>query len=84
MHDGLLYVTEAVYVRDYILRLSFSNGDKRLFDFSTVFNRGVLTKLQDMTYFKAFTLDPFTVDWNDEIGFDPEFLYDNGMPIEVS
>ena len=23
-----------------------------------------------------FRLDPFTVDWNDEIGFAPEYLYE--------
>ena len=38
-------------------------------------------KLQDLDYFKAFTLDPFTIDWNDEIGFAPEYLYERGIQI---
>lgn len=25
-----------------------------------------------------YSLDPFTIDWNNEIGFAPEFLYENG------
>ena len=29
--------------------------------------------------FKSFRLDPFTVDWNDEIGFAPERLYELGV-----
>jgi len=24
-------------------------------------------------------IDPFSVDWNNEIGFAPEFLYENGV-----
>jgi hypothetical protein len=37
--------------------------------------------LQDIDYFKAFTLDPFTIDWNDEIGFAPEYLYERGVQL---
>ena len=44
-----------------------------------MYNEGIGKKLQDLTYFKQFTLDPFSVDWNNEIGFAPEFLYDNAM-----
>ncbi|MBQ0081299.1 MAG: DUF2442 domain-containing protein [Alistipes sp.] len=75
----ILKVTNAEYVKDYILALTFNNGEVRKFDFSTVFNEGICKKLQDITYFKHFSLDPFSVDWNDEIGFAPEFLYENAM-----
>lgn len=36
-------------------------------------------KLKDIDYFKNFTIDPFTIDWNNEIGFATEFLYDKGV-----
>ena len=75
----ILKVTNAVYVRDYILALTFNNGEVRNFDFATVYNDGICTKLKDPAYFKNFTLDPFSVDWNNEIGFAPEFLYENAM-----
>ena len=32
-----------------------------------------------INYFKSFRLDPFTVDWNDEIGFAPRYLYERGV-----
>ena len=35
--------------------------------------------LEDLEYFKKFTLDPWTVDWNNEIGFAPEYLYEVGI-----
>jgi len=39
---------------------------------------GLYKKLADLNYFKNFTLDPFTIDWNNEIGFVPEYLYELG------
>ncbi len=77
----ILKITNAAYVRDYILALTFSNGEVRNFDFATVFNEGICTKLKNMSYFKKFKLDAFSVDWNNEIGFAPEFLYENAMTL---
>ena len=34
-----------------------------------------------LDYFKSFALDHFTVDWNNEIGFDPMFLYERSVLI---
>lgn len=75
----ILKVVNAEYVKDYILELTFNNGEVKKFDFSTVFDEGICTKLKDISYFKNYKLDPFSVDWNNEIGFAPEFLYENAM-----
>lgn len=72
----LLRITEAEYIHDYVLRLTFNTGEKRLCDFLPLANGGVCDKLRSMDYFRNFTLDPFTLDWNNEIGFAPEYLYD--------
>ena len=76
MNDVILKIVDAEYVEDYILRLTFNNGEVRLMDFSSLMEKGVCRKLRDLDYFKSFTLDPFTVDWNNEIGFAPRFLYE--------
>lgn len=76
--NDILTVTHAEYVGGYTLRIAFSNGAERLFDFSKEYSTGICRKLQDMDYFKRFTLDPFTIDWNNEIGFAPEYLYEKG------
>ena len=73
----ILKVVDASYVDDYTLMLTFNNGDKRKCDFAPLSKKGICTKLQDLDYFKSFSLDPFTVDWNNEIGFAPEFLYEH-------
>ena len=71
----ILTVTAAVYVNDNTLRITFSNGEERLLDFTPLMQEGICRKLQDKNYFKSFTLDPFTIEWNNEVGFAPEFLY---------
>ena len=59
--------------------LTFNTGEVRLVDFTPLMQKGICRKLQDLDYFKSFRLDPFTVDWNDEIGFAPRYLYERGM-----
>ena len=77
----ILSITDAQYVRDYILRLTFNDGTVKLVDFTPLMQKGICRKLQDLDYFRNFTLDPFTVDWNNEIGFAPESLYERGISV---
>ncbi|MBP3739159.1 MAG: DUF2442 domain-containing protein [Muribaculaceae bacterium] len=81
MNNEVLTVIAAEYAHGHTLRLTFSNGEVRLVDFTPLMQKGICTKLQDLDYFKSFTLDPFTVDWNDEIGFAPRYLYEHGTAI---
>ena len=74
----ILKIVAAEYVRDMILRLTFNDGCVKVCDFAPIAQKGICTKLQDLNYFKNFTLDPFSVDWNNEIGFAPEYLYEIG------
>ncbi|MBQ3580243.1 MAG: DUF2442 domain-containing protein [Bacteroidales bacterium] len=76
-----LKVVSAEYVRDYTLRLVFNDGTEKLVDFTPMMQKGICRKLQDLDYFRSFRLDPFTVDWNNEIGFAPEALYERGVAV---
>ena len=77
----LIYITSAKYVSGYILELTFNNGEVKLFDFTRLYDKGICTKLQNLEYFKNFKLDAFSVDWNNEIGFAPEYLYEQGISV---
>lgn len=81
MDDIILKIVKAEYVKDYVLRLTFNNGEIRLMDFLPLMDKGICKKLLDLDYFKSFTLDPFTVDWNNEVGFAPRFLYERSVLI---
>lgn len=78
----LLTIVNAVYAGDYKIVAEFSNGETRLLDFSQLVSsgKGLCQLLVDKSYFRNFKLDPFTIDWNDEIGFDPDFLYEMSKP----
>lgn len=79
----LLTVIKARYIDGYRIEAVFSNGIKKMIDFAPVIQRakGIVKKLEDVEFFKKFTLDPFTIDWNNEIGFDPQDLYEKGTTI---
>ena len=76
-------IIKARYIDDYRIEAVFSNGIKKRIDFAPVIQRakGIVKKLEDVESFKKFTLDPFTIDWNNEIGFDPQDLYEKGTTI---
>jgi len=84
MGDEILTIVKATYAGDYSIVAEFSNGETRIIDFSELVasGKGMCKKLADKQYFSHFTLDPFTIDWNNEIGFEPEFLYSMSKPIE--
>lgn len=79
----LLTIVKAKYLDGYRIEAVFSNGIKKLLDFTDIINngKGIVQKLSNVNYFKNFTLDPFTIDWNNEIGFDPQDLYERGKTI---
>ena len=81
MDDIILKIVKAEYVEDYVLRLTFNNGEIRLMDFLPLMDKGICKKLRDLDYLKSFALDPFTVDWNNEVGFAPRFLYERSVLI---
>ena len=76
--NSILKVIQADYVHGHVLRLSFNDGVTKLVDFWPLAQKGLCTKLQNMDYFRNFTLYPFSVDWSNEIGFAPEYLYEIG------
>jgi hypothetical protein len=78
--NQILTIEKAEYIRDYVLLLHFNDGSVLYCDFEPLSNNGICTKLKDLEYFKNYRLDPFTIDWNNEIGFAPEYLYKIGTP----
>ena len=80
--NDILTVKQADYLNDYKLIIHFSNGETKSFDFSALFEKGICHKLKNKSYFRNFRIDPFTIDWNNEIGFAPEYLYENGTPLD--
>ncbi|WP_292428880.1 DUF2442 domain-containing protein [Methylobacter sp.] len=61
---------------DSSLELWFNTEDHRLFDARPYLNRGVFTRLQDVSLFKQAFVALDTVFWPGDLDIAPETLYD--------
>ena len=68
-------VTGVEPLDNYLLRLTFSNGKIKIFDFKPYLDKPVFTPLKDKNVFNKAQVKYDTVVWSDKIDFDPESLY---------
>ena len=62
-------------LRDYQLLITFSNGEKKIYNAQNDIIEGVLTKLQNKSFFAQAKIARGSVVWDDEIDIAPETLY---------
>jgi hypothetical protein len=60
---------------NYLLLLTFENGEKRQFDLKPYLNIGIFKELRDPDLFKTVKTNFDSIEWANEADFDPEFLY---------
>ena len=70
-----LSIKEVKPATDYMLILTFENGEKRQFDMKPFLNIGIFSELQDVSMFNTVHVSFDTIEWNNEADFDPEILY---------
>lgn len=76
----LIWITEAHYLNDYKMMLVFNDGLQKVFDFGKLMceNQKIYGRLSDVSVFKDFELDGWTVTWLDgRLDVAPEYLYNN-------
>ena len=66
---------------DYTLILSFSNGERRVYDARQLLDYPVYAPLRNMPFFLGAYCDGCAVAWSDEVDIAPEALFENGVPI---
>ena len=69
-----LHVLEARHVRDYVVRLRFSDGATGDVDLRTELEGPVFGALKDVEQFKRFSIACHTLTWPNGADFAPEFL----------
>jgi hypothetical protein len=73
----LILVTSARYLNDYTLELTFSDGVKAEIDFTVWIKKYPFFKpLENIDYFKTFSLDGATVVWENGADIAPETLHE--------
>jgi len=78
MYTGVVQVQAT---DDHKLILTFDNNEHRLFDIAPYLNIGRFAELKDINVFKKIGLAFDTVEWENGLDMDPEFLYENSERI---
>ncbi len=75
----LIKVKEAKYVENYKLGLVFNDGFKGVIDLKNkIFtdHRDIFKPLQTIEYFKSFSQNSWTIEWENGLDLAPEYLYE--------
>ena len=74
----MIKIVNTTYIKEYIVRLEFSDGSYTDYDFSYLLSKNsVLTKpLRNKEYFKSFFLELGAICWKNGLELSPESLYE--------
>jgi hypothetical protein len=64
---------------DYKLILTFENSEKRCLDMSQFFGFGSFVELKDINEFKKVRVSFDTIEWENGLDLEPEFLYEKSV-----
>ena len=76
MYIGLI---DVVPQENYVLHLTFENGEQRYLDMKPYLHRGVFKELADIDTFNTAYVSFDTVAWKNEIDLAPEVLYEKSV-----
>ena len=74
-------VKRVVPEADYKLRITFMNGEVRIFDVKPLLNKGVFRELQDTSMFASVHPWHGTVQWSGGQDLCPDTLFEDSVPV---
>lgn len=74
----MIRVVDVDYIKDYTLSITFSDGVSKVVDLQPYLNGGVFEQLKDLSQFRQYGLNHWTIEWACGVDLAPEFLY--GLP----
>lgn len=74
----MLRIVDVDYIKDYTLRLKFSDGVTKDVDLKPYLKGEVFGELLDKAMFVQYGLTPVTIEWANGADLAPEFLYEVG------
>jgi len=75
-------VCEVTPNEDFSLKLVLDNGEKRLLDMKPYLDFGVFKKIQNYEAFRRARVSFDTIEWDEGVDLDPEFVYEKSTPIK--
>ena len=76
-----LCVVEVQATPDYLLRLAFSDGSRKVFDFRPMLEKRIYQALTNVSLFLRAESDGCGVIWNDDLDIDPVYLYEHSTDV---
>ena len=70
---------QVVVLDDYLLEITFDNGEKGIFDVKPYIKGEWFGKLSDKKYFSMVEIDGFTIVWPEGQDICPDELYQNSI-----
>ncbi|MBL7685157.1 MAG: DUF2442 domain-containing protein [Deltaproteobacteria bacterium] len=77
----MCHVEKVIPQKDFTLLVSFSDGEKKIFDAKPYLNQGIFRKLNDWNFFSQAQVGLGTVIWPDDLDIAPETLYLEGVSV---
>jgi hypothetical protein len=74
-------ITRVEPIEEHKLILTFENGERRVFDLKPFLDKGVFRELRNVDLFNTAHVSFNSVAWANEADFDPEALYEGGLPL---
>ena len=74
-------VTAVIPTDDYMLLLTFTNGEQRMFDVKPLLEMAVFEPLTNKSIFKSVKVAYGSVVWAQDIDYCPDTLYMESVPI---
>ena len=72
-------ITAVMPMENYILLLTFENGEQRYLDMKPYLHRGVFKELVNKDVFNTAHVSFDTVAWRNEVDLAPEVLYEKSV-----
>jgi hypothetical protein len=81
MYPSVVSVTSKV---DYLLDITFSNGERGVLDMKPYLDFGIFSRLKDYRAFEQVKVAFDTIEWESGADLDPEFVYAKCQLTEVA
>jgi len=78
-----LAVKEVKPIDNYLLILTFENGEMRKFDMKPYLETGIFKELKDPSLFNSVRTSFDSIEWDNEADIDPEVLYNDSLLIAI-
>jgi hypothetical protein len=71
---NLIWIIKANYLQEYKIELEFNNQKKGVVNFQPYLDKKIYEPLKNLSTFKKFKLNSWTIEWENGADFSPEFL----------